>query len=89
MTTSDHAAHLKTLTNHELLAMHVAVQSELKRRGITRTDVTTGEALRMFGDTLVPAGTKARDLIDSSGRRVQVKTRVKNRAVGKLKVPPS
>lgn len=89
--TTDHAAHVAALTNHELLAMHIAVQDELKHRGIIRTAGTTGEVgehlgLRMYGGNLVPTVTKARDLIDPGGRRLQIKTRVKNRSLGQLKV---
>ena len=91
MTTTNHAAYVAALSNHELLALHIAVQEELKDRGITRTAATTGElgehlALRMYGGTLAPKVTKGRDLIDPGGRRLQVKTRVKNRSEGQLKV---
>lgn len=89
--TTDHAAHLETLSNHELLEMPFALLVELKRRGIIRTaDLVGGVgehlALRMYGGVLASNGTKAYDLTDPEDRLIQVKTRVASRSEGSLKI---
>jgi len=88
---TDHAAHLGTLRNHELLAMPFALLVELKRRGIIRTaDLIGGVgehlALRMYGGVIASVGTKAYDLTDPEGRLIQVKARVASRSEGSLKI---
>jgi hypothetical protein len=52
------AAHLATLTNHELLALHIAVLAELQRRNITTGVFGDHLALQMYGGALAPANTK-------------------------------
>ncbi|MGP0225140.1 DUF6998 domain-containing protein [Paenarthrobacter sp. NCHU4564] len=87
----DQVAPLASHTNHELLSLPHTVQTELKSRGIIRTsDVVGGVgehiSQRMYGGALSPVGTRAYDLIDAAGRRVQVKTRTANRSEGQLKI---
>lgn len=89
--TTDHAARLATLTNHELLEMPYALLVELKRRGIIRTaDLIGGVgehlALRMYGGVIASVGTKAYDLTDPGDRLIQVKARVASRREGSLKI---
>ena len=72
---------LQALTLPNLLALHVDVQREFQRRGVSRTagsiqgEVGERLALMVYGGTLPPPGTKAYDLVDTAGRKIQVKTR--------------
>ncbi|MFK4804312.1 DUF6998 domain-containing protein [Microbacterium sp. ZW CA_36] len=65
----------------ELLAIYADIQAEFQRRGVSRTagsiqgEVGEKLALMIYGGALPPPGTKAYDLIDPAGRRIQVKTR--------------
>jgi hypothetical protein len=63
-----------------LLDQLQVLTNEVRRRGIARTDNLVGElgerlALDVLGGTLPPPSRSHIDLIDSDGRRVQVKTR--------------
>ncbi|TYL51176.1 DUF6998 domain-containing protein [Agromyces mariniharenae] len=72
---------LEAMTLPDLLSLYGAIQREFQRRGVSRTagsiEGEIGErlALMVYGGTLPPPGTKAYDLIDAAGRRIQVKTR--------------
>ncbi|WP_136709608.1 hypothetical protein [Agromyces sp. H66] len=64
----------------ELLAQVKALTSELRRRGIARTDNFIGEigerlALDVYGGELESPSAKDIDLIDGRSRRIQVKVR--------------
>ncbi|MCO4254531.1 DUF6998 domain-containing protein [Pseudarthrobacter cellobiosi] len=89
--TTDQAARLAMLTNHELLEMPYALLVELKRRCIIRTaDLVGGVgehlAWRMYGGVLASNGNKAYDLTDPGDRLIQVKARVASRGEGSLKI---
>ncbi|MDL9978718.1 DUF6998 domain-containing protein [Microbacterium sp. ASV49] len=72
---------LEAMTLSDLLALHGSVQREIHRRGVSRTagsiEGEVGErlALMVYGGTLPTAGTRAYDLVDAEGRKIQVKTR--------------
>lgn len=65
----------------ELLVTHVAVLNEINRRGLARTRGSlAGElgeriTLAAYGGELATAGMKSIDLVDRTGRSIQVKTR--------------
>ncbi|MFC8411505.1 DUF6998 domain-containing protein [Arthrobacter sp. NPDC057259] len=64
----------------ELIETLERVKAELKRRDLVRTRSTVGDfgeylAVAMYGGALSPKGSAGYDLIDSKGRKVQVKTR--------------
>lgn len=84
--TIEHAAYVASLTNYELLALQNAVQDELKRRRMTTGVFGEHLALQMYGGALAPANSEGYDLIDSAGRRVEVKSRIANRSEGQLRV---
>lgn len=69
------------MTLAELLALYGRIQQEFQRRGVSRTagsmegEIGERPALMIYGGTLPPPGTRAFDLVDASGRKVQVKTR--------------
>lgn len=63
-----------------LLAELGTITTELKRRGLGRTDQVVGElgerlALEVYGGLLEPPSAPDIDLIDAGGRRIQVKAR--------------
>jgi hypothetical protein len=63
-----------------LLAELGAITTELKRRGLGRTDQVVGElgerlALEVYGGVLEPSSAPDIDLVDAAGRRIQVKAR--------------
>lgn len=63
-----------------LLDEVAAITSEVRRRGLARTDNLVGElgerlALMVLGGKLAPPSTKSIDLVDALGRQVQVKAR--------------
>lgn len=72
---------LADLTNAELFELHTQVLQELNIRGVARTanslqgEVGEALALAVYGGVLPPTGEKSVDVIDSRGRRIQVKTR--------------
>jgi len=63
-----------------LLAEMGTITTELKRRGLGRTDQVVGElgerlALDVYGGVLEPPSAPDIDLVDAGGRRIQVKAR--------------
>lgn len=72
---------LESKSLSELLTLYADIQAEFQRRGVSRTagsvqgEVGEKLALMVYGGTLPPPGTKAYDLIDAAGRRIQAKTR--------------
>jgi hypothetical protein len=72
---------LEAMTLPDLLSLYGNIQQEFQRRGVSRTagsiEGEIGErlALTIYGGTLPPPGTKAYDLTDAAGRKIQVKTR--------------
>lgn len=74
----------------ELLITHVTVLDEIRNRGLARTRGSlAGElgeriVLAAYGGSLVTAGQKSIDLIDSAGRTIQVKTRALNPGLNRI-----
>lgn len=63
-----------------LLSELTTIATELKRRGLSRTDNVVGEvgerlAHQVYGGTLEDTNARDIDLVDTSGRRIQVKVR--------------
>jgi hypothetical protein len=63
-----------------LLAELGTITAELKLRGLSRTDNVVGElgehlALQVYGGTLEITNARDIDLVDTAGRRIQVKVR--------------
>lgn len=80
MTTTRPASLLATLNTHDLLAVHGALQAELKRRDITHTtNIIEGVGehlgLGMYGGQLTRDNTVGMILTDPNGTRIQVRTR--------------
>lgn len=68
------------LSVHDLFSAHGEVLAELKARGVIRTRGVVGEvgeylAAGMYTGSLAAPVTAGYDLIDHSGRQIQVKTR--------------
>ncbi|MUU73525.1 hypothetical protein [Pseudarthrobacter sp. GA104] len=81
---------LSALTLSELLQLQARIGQEIIRRGVSRTSGSiqgeVGEALAkaVYGGVLAPPGTKAYDLADALGRKIQVKTRTLPRGVDRM-----
>ena len=79
---------LKTLRVRELLQLEASIVSELRGRGLVRTnnkplgDIAEQVVLAARGGVLEPNSTKSHDVTDQSGRRVQVKA-MGGRVVGR------
>lgn len=79
---------LKTLRVRELLQLKASIVSELRGRGLVRTnnkplgDIAEQVVLAARGGVLEPNSTKSHDVTDQSGRRVQVKA-MGGRVVGR------
>jgi len=81
---------LSSQSLRELLVTHVAILSEITKRGLTRTRGSLagelGERITLgaYGGELATAGMKSIDLIDGDGRTIQVKTRALEPGVNRI-----
>jgi hypothetical protein len=71
----------RTLTVRELLATYVSVLDELIRRGLVRTrnpplgDLAEHIVWKAYGGELAANSSKSYDIVDATGRQIQVKAR--------------
>ncbi|WP_426937426.1 hypothetical protein ACQE2J_08205 [Brevibacterium sp. LE-L] len=77
---------LRSLRVKDLLQLEASIVSELRNRGLVRTnnkplgDIAEQVVLRARGGSLAPNSTKSHDITDPRGRRLQVKAMGKRSA---------